>query len=75
VARCIPLDELKARLEEVPRDRPVVAVCHAGMRSGQATVILRSAGFGRVANLHGGMMLWRDLGLPVVRDASSSGLT
>jgi sulfur dioxygenase len=74
VARRIPLDELKARLDEIPRDRPVVAVCHAGMRSGQATVILRVAGFGRVANLHGGMLLWRDLGLPVARDATSSGL-
>ena len=67
VARCIPLAELKGRLEEIPRDLPVVAVCHAGTRSGQATVILRSAGFGRVANLHGGMLLWRDLGLPVAR--------
>jgi glyoxylase-like metal-dependent hydrolase (beta-lactamase superfamily II) len=64
-AQLIPLNELKARLSEVPRDRPVIAVCHAGMRSGQATVILRAAGFERVANLHGGMLLWNQLGLPV----------
>src|SRR5574338_840421 len=42
-AQCIPLNQLKDRLAEVPRDRPVVSVCHAGMRSGQATVILRQA--------------------------------
>ena len=71
-AKCIPLDQLKPRLEEIPRDRPVIAVCHAGMRSGQATVLLRSAGFPRVANLHGGMLLWRDLGLPVVRGPAGS---
>ena len=66
-ARLIPLNELRARLAEVPKDRPVVAVCHAGMRSGQATVILRQAEFPRVANMHGGMALWRQLGLPIVQ--------
>lgn len=66
-AQCIPLQQLKARLAEVPRERPVVSVCHAGMRSGQATVILRQAGFPQVANLRGGMLLWQQLGFPVVR--------
>jgi glyoxylase-like metal-dependent hydrolase (beta-lactamase superfamily II)/rhodanese-related sulfurtransferase len=63
-AQMIPLSELKARLAEVPRDKPVIAVCHAGMRSGQATVILRSGGLSRCANLRGGMLLWSQLGLP-----------
>jgi glyoxylase-like metal-dependent hydrolase (beta-lactamase superfamily II)/rhodanese-related sulfurtransferase len=66
-AQLIPLNQLKTRLSEVPRDRPVVCVCHAGMRSGQATVILRGAGFDRFANMHGGMLLWSQLGLPMVR--------
>jgi len=66
-AQCIPLNELKGRVAEVPSERPVVPVCHAGMRSGQATVILRQAGFSRVANLRGGMLLWQQFGLPVVR--------
>ena len=68
-AQLIPLDQLKARAGEIPRDRPVVAVCHAGMRSGQATVILRQAGFTQVANLRGGMLLWQQLGLPVEKTA------
>jgi len=38
------------------------------MRSGQATVILRNAGFTRVANLKGGMLLWQQMGLPVERN-------
>ena len=63
-AQLIPLNELKARLAEVPTDRPVVAVCHAGMRSGLATVILRSGGLARCANLRGGMLLWSQMGLP-----------
>ena len=43
-AQWIPLHQLKDRLGEVPRDKPIVAVCHAGMRSGQATQILSKAG-------------------------------
>jgi rhodanese-related sulfurtransferase len=69
-AQLIPLSELKDRLAEVPKDKPVIPVCHAGMRSGQATVILRGAGFPRVANLRGGMLLWQQMGLPVVRGAA-----
>ncbi len=66
-AQYIPLNELKNRLAEVPKDKPVIPVCHAGMRSGQATVILRDAGFPQVSNLHGGMLLWQQMGLPVLR--------
>ena len=66
-SQLIPLNELKARIAEIPRDKPVVAVCHAGMRSGQATVILRSGGLARCANLRGGMLLWSQLGLPTQR--------
>jgi sulfur dioxygenase len=63
-AQLIPLSELRARLAEVPTDKPVIAVCHAGMRSGLATVILRSGGLARCANLRGGMLLWSQMGLP-----------
>jgi glyoxylase-like metal-dependent hydrolase (beta-lactamase superfamily II)/rhodanese-related sulfurtransferase len=55
----IPLGELAQRAAELARDRPVVAVCRAGSRSAQATVILRQAGFTDVANLSGGMLRWR----------------
>lgn len=69
--RILPLSELKGQLTELPRDRPVVAVCHAGMRSGQATVLLKQAGFPRFANMRGGMLMWQQLGLPVVRRLGS----
>jgi sulfur dioxygenase len=63
-ARIMPLSDLKAHLAEIPQDQPVVTVCHAGMRSGQASVILRQGGFKRVANMRGGMLMWQQLGLP-----------
>jgi sulfur dioxygenase len=55
----IPLGELAERAAELAHDRPIVAVCRAGSRSAQATVILRQAGFSEVANLAGGMLRWR----------------
>jgi sulfur dioxygenase len=58
-ASLIPLGELAERVGELARDRPIVAVCRAGSRSAQATVILREAGFVDVANLAGGMLRWR----------------
>ncbi len=55
----IPLGELAGRAGELKRERPIVAVCRAGGRSAQATVILQQQGFKDVANLTGGMLRWR----------------
>ena len=63
-AQLIPLDDLRARTSEVAVDKPVVVVCQTGKRSGMGAAILASAGHTRVANVAGGMMRWRDLGLP-----------
>ena len=62
----IPLGELAERAQELSRDRPIVALCRAGSRSAQATVILRLAGFEDVANLNGGMLRWRAEGHAVL---------
>ncbi len=61
----IPLGELAERAGELSRERPIVALCRAGSRSAQATVILQQAGFTEVANLVGGMLRWRAEGHPV----------
>jgi rhodanese-related sulfurtransferase len=58
----IPLGQLKARADELKRDKPIVAVCRAGSRSAQAITILRGAGFSEIANLAGGMLRWRSDG-------------
>jgi sulfur dioxygenase len=64
-AQLLPLDDLRTRAAEVRTDKPVVVVCQTGRRSGMGTVILGKAGVTRSANLAGGMVRWRDLGLPV----------
>jgi glyoxylase-like metal-dependent hydrolase (beta-lactamase superfamily II)/rhodanese-related sulfurtransferase len=64
-ARLLPLGSLTQRIAEVGKDRPVVTVCRSGARSAQATVLLRNAGYTKVANLAGGMIRWRGQRLPV----------
>lgn len=54
----IPLHELPDRLAEVPRGGPIVAFCHAGVRSLLAAEMLRQAGEARVLSLTGGIDAW-----------------
>jgi len=50
----IPLEDLRERLDEVPKDRPVVVHCSVGYRSYVAQQILREHGWTNVRNLFGG---------------------
>ena len=54
----IPVDELRHRLSEVPRDREVAAYCQVGQRGYLATRILLQDGF-RAANVGGGYKTYR----------------
>jgi rhodanese-related sulfurtransferase len=42
------------------KDEEVICYCRSGNRSGQACLILETAGFTNVKNLSGGMMAWQD---------------
>ena len=64
-ARHIPLAALATRMRELPERRTLVTVCHSGMRSARAAVLLARSGR-EVVNLRGGMMAWRRAGLPLV---------
>jgi rhodanese-related sulfurtransferase len=61
----IPLDELAARLNELPKDQPIVVVCRSGNRSQTGRDILLQAGFD-ATSMTGGLNEWRDTGHPVV---------
>jgi len=54
----IPMSALPGRLAELPRDRPLVVLCHHGGRSAHATLWLRRNGFGNAVNLGGGIDAW-----------------
>ncbi|MBF6590385.1 MAG: MBL fold metallo-hydrolase [Ktedonobacterales bacterium] len=61
----IPQAELAARLAELPRDRPLLLICHSGARSLRAAQFLRQTGFEQVANVRGGTQAWKAAGRPV----------
>ena len=52
----IPLGELRDRLDELPRDRSIVAYCQKGQRGYLATCLLRGRGFEKARNLRGGFI-------------------
>lgn len=54
----IPLDEVRARMNELPRDREIVVHCQSGQRSYFACRILAQHGF-RVRNLTGSFRTWQ----------------
>ncbi|WP_224983777.1 rhodanese-like domain-containing protein [Geomonas agri] len=64
-ARLIPLGELNRRVQEVPRDRPVLVYCAVGARSSTAASYLASKGFRQIYNMTDGIVGWYNNGLPL----------
>jgi molybdopterin-guanine dinucleotide biosynthesis protein A/rhodanese-related sulfurtransferase len=61
----VPLDQLEARLAEVPGDQPLLVICKSGGRSAAAVGALTAAGYD-ATNVAGGTMAWIDAGHPVI---------
>ena len=61
----IPLDDLRDRLNDIPRNKPIVVVCAVGLRGYLAQRILLGSGFDNVRNLSGGYKLYTSATLPV----------
>lgn len=64
-SRHIPMGTIGHRMDELERDRPIVAVCRSGQRSGQVTALLTRRGYD-ITNLDGGLAAWARGGLPLV---------
>ena len=63
----IPMNDIPSRLAELDPDRPVACLCHHGTRSQRVAMYLASNGFGKVANIAGGIDAWsmeRDPAVP-----------
>ena len=54
----IPMQELPNQLHQLPRDRPIIILCHHGVRSAFVTQYLHEHGFDNVVNLTGGIDAW-----------------
>ena len=62
----VPLGQLAKHAElEKYKNRPVIAICRSGMRSGRACGVLRKNGFEQVYNLAGGITAWERANMPM----------
>ena len=57
----VPMREIPARLRELDPSRPVVCICHHGVRSLQVAMFLEHRGAREVYNLVGGIDAWARL--------------
>jgi len=60
----IPLNQLKDRVNELPKDKEIVVICFSGGRSMIGLEILRKAGYEKSSSLAGGMGAWKTAGYP-----------
>lgn len=61
----IPLEEIAARISEVPKDRPVAIICNTGLRAYDSLLVLARNGVTDVVNSTGGMQAAIKMGLSV----------
>lgn len=57
-AKHIPMGDIPAKLDEIPRDTEVVFICRSGGRSQRVCEFLSRQGLGNVVNMQGGMLEW-----------------
>ena len=57
-ATLIPLGALRGRLDELPKDKEIVAFCKISLRGYEAALILKAAGFEKVRVMDGGIAMW-----------------
>jgi rhodanese-related sulfurtransferase len=61
----MPLNHLAERVQELPKDRPLLVYCAGGYRSAIAASLLQAHGFNRVSEIAGGLAAWETAQLPV----------
>ncbi len=59
----IPLEELRNRIDEIPRDRPLALICNSGLRAYEGLQYLNHQGFKDAVNSMGGMQAVTKMGL------------
>lgn len=57
-ARNIPVTQMKQRLVEIRKDKPVYLYCQSGSRSARAAQLLHKKGYQDISQLKGGFKKW-----------------
>jgi rhodanese-related sulfurtransferase len=68
----VPMREVPARIDEIPSDRRIVAICRSGGRSRAVAEALIGAGYD-VVNVAGGMRAWAAADLPIETEHGAPG--
>lgn len=55
----IPIYNLPKKASELSKDKEVFVICQSGMRSSNASKVLKKMGFKYITNVKGGMSAWR----------------
>jgi NADPH-dependent 2,4-dienoyl-CoA reductase/sulfur reductase-like enzyme/peroxiredoxin family protein/TusA-related sulfurtransferase/rhodanese-related sulfurtransferase len=66
----IPVDELRERLDELPRDKELLVLCKVGLKGYAATRLLMQKGF-KCRNLSGGITSYNDFTFEAGKEAAS----
>ncbi|EAX46363.1 pyridine nucleotide-disulfide oxidoreductase/rhodanese domain protein [Thermosinus carboxydivorans Nor1] len=56
--RYIPLGQLRNRLNELDKDKEIIAFCKISLRGYEAALILEGEGFDKVKVMEGGIVAW-----------------
>jgi rhodanese-related sulfurtransferase len=65
-----PMSEIMDRLQHIPNNKSIIVACPGGVRSSKVANLLIMQGYKEVANLDGGLMMWKMQGLPFESHAS-----
>jgi rhodanese-related sulfurtransferase len=57
-ARHVPMRQIPEAAADLPRDRPLLILCHHGGRSRRVCEFLRAQGVANVSNVRGGIDAW-----------------
>lgn len=60
-----PLSVIMENLQNIPNDKPIITVCHGGVRSTKVANLLNRNGFVNSVNFDGGLIMWKAKGLPL----------
>lgn len=64
-AKHIELANLRKKINEIPKEASIYAVCGSGYRASIAASLLKKENFSKVANIQGGMTAWIKSKLPI----------
>lgn len=64
-AHLIPIDQVEKRINEIPKNRPIIVYCETGVRSSLVGRYLDRLGYQDVSNLSQGIMGWQVRGYPI----------